>query len=113
HSDAAAGSRHRPLSAPPIFCSLFPPVCADTGPRAIHFAKPRPDDGCLASPYAPGTLVPGIDPGAAALLGGLRLRDPATLRHGSGCGHVSPCHHAARARPQAVERGLCTAVAAP
>src|SRR3984893_9696624 len=70
------------------------------------------DDGFSSSAHAPGTLVPGTDPDAAALLGGLWLRDPAALRHGGRRRHLSPRHHAARARPKTMECGLCAAVAA-
>src|ERR1700687_2250831 len=70
------------------------------------------DDGFSTSAPAPGTLVPGTDPGAAALLGGLRLCDPAALRHGSRRGHLSPGDDVARARPETLERGLCAALAA-
>src|SRR5439155_14548091 len=61
--------------------ALIPTSLADTVPRAwpAPSAKTRSDDGLTSSASAPGTLVPGTDPGAAALLGGLRLRDPATL----------------------------------
>ena len=56
-------------------------------------------------------VVPGPDPGAAAVLGRAGLRDPAALRHGGGRRHVPPGHHLARARPQALERGLRAALA--
>src|SRR5206468_12617790 len=72
----------------------------------------RSDHGSLTNAHAPGTLVPGIDPDAAALLGGLRLRDPAALRHGSRRRHLSPRHHTARAGSEALERGLCATLAA-
>src|SRR6266852_4950927 len=86
---------------------------ADTVPRAsLPPAKTRPDDGLDTSAHAPATLVPGTDPDAAALLGGLRLRDPAALRHGSRRRHLSSGHHVAGARPKTMERGLCAAVAA-
>src|SRR5947207_5453901 len=84
------------------------------GPRALAkpLSKHRSDHGSLTSAYAPGTLVPGTDPDAAALLGGLRLRDPAALRHGSRRRHLSPRHHIARARSETLERGLCATLAA-
>ena len=56
-------------------------------------------------------VVPGPDPGAAAVLGRAGLRDPAALRHGGGRRHLPPGHHLARARPQALERGLRAALA--
>src|SRR5580698_732177 len=93
--------------------ALIPRSPADTVPRACHPHNGfESDDGRLTSAYAPGTLVPGIDPDAAALLGGLRLRDPAALRHGSRRRHLSSRHDVARARPEAVGCGLCAAVAA-
>src|SRR5690606_10737333 len=57
-------------------------------------------------------LLPGSDPDAAALLGPARLRAAAALRHGGRRRHLSLGDHAARARQQALERGLCPAVAA-
>src|SRR5947207_8132488 len=85
------------------------------GPRALAkpLSKHRSDHGPLTSAYAPGTLVPGTDPDATALLGGLRLRDPAALRHGGRRRHLPSRHHAARARAETVERGLCATVAPP
>ena len=62
-------------------------------------------------PHAPGTLVPGPDPGAAALLGGPGLRHPAALRHGGRRRHLPSGDHAARARAEAVERRLRAALA--
>ena len=96
-----------------IGIALIPCLPADTVPRACFSPQRRPDDDGRHTPaHAPGTLVPGTDPGAAALLGGLRLRDPAALRHGSRRRHLSPRDHAARARSEALERGLCAAIAA-
>src|SRR5205807_54015 len=65
-----------------------------------------------ARSYEPEKLVSGLDPDAAALLGGPRLRGAATLRHGDGRGHVSSRHYVARARAEALERGLRAAIAA-
>src|SRR5579864_3363774 len=64
-----------------------------------------------ARPYAPRTIVPGLDPRSAALLGRSWLRHPAALRHGNGRRHLSPGDDPARARAEAVERRLCAAVA--
>ena len=69
------------------------------------------DDGRHTRPYAPGTLVPGLYPHAAALLGRSGLRDPAALRHGNRRRHLSSGDDAARARAEAVEGRLCAAVA--
>ena len=81
--------------------------------RAFH--QQRPNELQIrrrfAAAHAPGTLVPGAHPGAAALLGGLGLRHPAALRHGGGRRHLSPGDDLARARAEAVERRLCAAVA--
>ena len=68
-------------------------------------------DADLPAHMRPGALVPGPDPGAAALLGGLRLRHPAALRHGGRRRHLPSGDHAARARAEAVERRLCAALA--
>src|SRR5919198_6648751 len=67
--------------------------------RAHERRSSRPSASC--------SLLPGTDSGLAALLGGLRLRDSAALRYGGRRRHVSPGNHLARARAQAVERGLC------
>ena len=73
-------------------------------------ADRRPADRPAAA-YAPAALVPGADPGAAALLGGLGLRHLAALRHGGRRRHLSSGDDAARARPEAVECRLCAALA--
>src|SRR4030081_2448142 len=86
-----------PARALPAFSRQMPPdialiLCApaDTVPRACRPpAKTESDDGLPASAHAPGTLVPGTDPDAAAVLGRLRLRGRAALRHGSGLWHFS------------------------
>src|SRR6185437_11570415 len=63
----------RPISrrfAPDI--ALIPGSPADTVPRACRPLKAlESNDGRHTPAHAPGTLVPGIDPDAAALLGGL------------------------------------------
>src|SRR5918996_4628010 len=71
-----------------------------------------PDGRRTARPYAPGTLVPGPDSSASALLGRPGLRDPAALRHGGRRGDVSSGDHIAGARAEALERGLRAALAA-
>src|SRR5215813_8794579 len=76
-----------------------------TGPPTAHVHR-RPSRA-----HASRALVPGPDSGAAAVLGRPGLHHPAALRHGGGGGHVSPGHHAARARAEAVERRLRAAVA--
>ena len=70
----------------------------------------KTDDRRLAGAAA-ARVVPGPDPGAAAVLGRAGLRDPAALRHGGGRRHLPSGHHLARARPQALERGLRAALA--
>src|SRR4051812_23013315 len=49
--------------------ALIPQFRADTVPRAS--SRDRIVNGPAALPYAPGTLVPGADPDAAAVLGRL------------------------------------------
>src|SRR5690606_21892189 len=61
--------------------------------------------------HAPQPLVPGADPDAAPILGGLWLRHPPALRHGSRRGYIPPGHYLARAGSAPVERGLCAALA--
>src|SRR5882672_917712 len=68
-------------------------------------------DGRIACPYAPGTFVPGLHSRSAAVLGRSGLRDPAALRHGNGRRHLSSGDDVARARAEAVECGLCAALA--
>src|ERR1700734_2881678 len=92
--------------------TLIPCVPADTVPRA----HPPPyesvnDDGLTAPAYAPGTLVPGLHSGSAAVLGGSGLRDPAALRHGNGRRHLSSGDDVARVGAKALEGRLCAAVA--
>src|ERR1700704_5093776 len=97
--------------APAPLC-LDPPLPRRYGPARLK--PPRETDsadGRLACPYAPGTLVPGLQSRAAAVLGRSGLRDPATLRHGNGRRHLSPGDDLARARAKAMERGLCAALA--
>src|SRR4030088_1274833 len=66
---------------------------ADTVPRACRPpARTESDDGLPASAHAPGTLVPGTDPDAAAVLGRLRLRHPAPLQHRNKLHGLSPGH---------------------
>src|SRR5207237_10001344 len=55
--------------------------------------------------YGPSALVPGTNPGFAALLGGLRLRHPAALRHGGGRRHL-PSGDLAGAGAKTLERRL-------
>ena len=62
-------------------------------------------------PYAPQPLLPGADPDPAQLLGGLWLRHPAALRHGSRRRHFSSGNDAARAWAKTLERRLCPALA--
>src|SRR5665213_1078154 len=86
---------------------------ADTVPRAwpglneILIAH----DGLTAPAHAPGTLVPGFYPGAAAVLGRCRLRHPAALRHGNGRRHLPSGHDLARAGAKTLEGRLCAALA--
>ena len=68
---------------------------------------------CSAGGAATQALVPGPDPGPAAVLGRAGLRDPAALRHGGRRRHLPPGDHAARARPRALERRLRPALAPP
>src|ERR1700681_1321407 len=77
--------------------------------RHRHFSESHEQRS--SRPYASGALVPGIDPGAAALLGGLRLRDPAALRHGGRRRHLPSRDDVAPARAKTLERGLCAALA--
>src|SRR5947207_1779347 len=62
--------------------------------------------------YAPGTLVSGLDPGAATFLGRPGLRHSAALRHGGRRRHLPSGDDLARARAEALERGLRAAVTA-
>src|SRR5438128_6574540 len=62
--------------------------------------------------HGPSALVPGTDPRVAALLGGLRLRHPAALRHGGRRRHL-PSGDAAGARAETVERRLRATLAPP
>src|SRR5439155_8203701 len=70
-----------------------------------------PDGRRSSRPHAPRTLVPGPDPGAPALLGRPGLRHLAALRHGGRRRHLPSGDHAARARAEALERGLRSAIA--
>ena len=126
HSDAAPRPRHRSLSAglgqaiqtansamPDLRHRLDSPPPRRYGPALLN--PPRETDsadGRTSCPYAPGTFVPGLHPRPAAVLGGAGLRDPAALRHGNGRRHLPSRDDAARARAEALERGLCAALAA-
>src|SRR6201999_1702447 len=93
--------------------ALIPGPPADTVPRSAEPPSQalESDDGRNTSPHAPGTLVPGLHPRAAAVLGRAGLRDPAALRHGNGGGYVPSGDDIARTGAEAVEGRLCAAVA--
>src|SRR5215471_10966853 len=76
-----------------------------TGPLTAHVPR-RPSRA-----HASRALVPGPDPGAAALLGRPGLHHPAALRHGGRRRHLPSGDHPARPRAKAVERRLRAALA--
>src|SRR5262249_17107143 len=80
------------------------------GAELGHFGFHRWHERRPSGPAASRALFPGIDPGTAALLGRLRLRDPPALRHGGRCRHVSSSDDVASARAKTLERGLCAAL---
>src|SRR5580693_932694 len=61
----------------------------------------------------PRQVLSGADPDAPGLLGETGVRHAAALRHGGGRRHISPGDDAAVSWAEAVEGGLCPALAPP
>src|SRR5579875_1151415 len=79
--------------------------------NALRCAAPTPD--CHEHRSRPTSDLPGPDPDPAPFLGGAGVRDFAAVRHGDGCRHVSPGHHAARSWAEAVARRIRSAEPPP
>src|SRR5512146_690908 len=77
--------------------------------RPTRFAQARKPE--ITNEYI--AHLPGNHPQPAAILGGTRLPHHTALLHAGGRGHHEPGHVPARARPRAVERGVCGTLGAP
>ncbi len=103
------GQKHLPVLA------LIPSLCRRYGPaRSNPLARLDSADGSPLPRHAmrPESLVQGVILASQRFWAGAGLRHPAALRHGNGGRHLSPGNDAARAWAEALERGLCAALAA-